>query len=231
MLFSEGTLLLYGVGLYRSFRERRFGVLAWLAVVGVGLQSLAQLPEVYPGALDLERTWILNLASKAIVIVVYLSLAMTWAHEMARRRSSAGQRVLFTGLPGSSPQRCRVLVGDQVVDVRPACLFTFLSLAVARSRDPGGDGGWVSLLELSPSRSSVDFSRVRRLREDLAGTALADAIRADGAKRFRLEVAPELLAYDLDRLHEDPVVRAVVAPLVGDAARDAAKEADARPVG
>ena len=74
-LLSAVTLLLYGFGLFRSFRRRGFAPLAILAALAVTLQFAAQLPEIADlGRIGLaaEPRWVLNLVSKSMVLVAFL---------------------------------------------------------------------------------------------------------------------------------------------------------------
>lgn len=200
---SSVTLLLYGFGLFRSFRRRGFAPLAVLAAVAIGLQFGAQLPEIVDEAtlgLSGEQRWILNLVSKAMVLVAFLSLAMSWVHELAQRPSHSAIRVRFTGRRAGS--RYVVELGGRALEMRETPHRDLLSLAVARVR--GGereDGGWVSLLDLV---GRLDDSRIRRMREDLKPVGLDKEIEANGHKSYRLAIEAQHICFDREVIAQVP---------------------------
>jgi hypothetical protein len=200
---STVTLLLCGFGLFRSFRRRGFAPLAVLAAVAICLQFAAQLPEVVDeAALGLagERRWILNLVSKAMVLVAFLSLAMSWFHDVAQRPSHSAIRLRFTGRRAGS--RYVVELGDRALEMRETPHRDLLSLAVARVR--GGeraDGGWVSLLDLV---GRLDDSRIRRMREDLRALGLDKEIEANGHKSYRLAIEARHICFDREAIVQVP---------------------------
>jgi hypothetical protein len=199
---SSITLVFYGFGLVRSFRRRGFAPLAGLAAVALILQFAAQLPEVVdPGALglDADARWTLNLVSKAIVLVAFLSLAMSWVHEVAERPSHSAIRLRFTGRRAGA--RYVVELGDGCLEMRETPHRDLLSLAVARAcGDPDG-AGWVSLLDLV---GPLDDSRIRRMREDLKAVGLDREIEANGHKSYRLAIDAQHLQFDRDALARIP---------------------------
>src|SRR5262249_36854190 len=168
---SSITLVLCGFGLFRSFRRRGFAPLAVLAAVAIALQFAAQVPEVIDEvALGLsgERRWILNLVSKAMVLVAFLSLAISWVDEVAQRPSHSAIRLRFTGRRAGA--RFVLELGDRTLEMRETPHRDLLALAVARARGGGrDDAGWVSLLDLV---GRLDDSRIRRMREDLRPVGL-----------------------------------------------------------
>jgi hypothetical protein len=195
---SSITLLLYGFGLVRSFRRRGFAPLAALAAVAVALQFAAQVPEVVDTArlgLSDEQRWTLNLVSKAMVLVAFLSLAMSWVHEVAQRPSHSAIRLRFTGRRAGA--RYVVELGGRVLEMRETPHRDLLSLAVARVAAGGVDGGWVSLLDLV---GRLDDSRIRRMREDLRAAGLDKEIEANGHKSYRLAIEPQHIDFDRDAL-------------------------------
>ncbi|HEY0985631.1 MAG TPA: hypothetical protein VGD80_01215 [Kofleriaceae bacterium] len=200
---SSITLVLTGFGLFRSFRRRGFAPLAVLAAVAICLQFAAQLPEIVDEAvlgLSGERRWILNLVSKAMVMVAFLSLAMSWFHEVAQRPSRSAIRLRFTGRRAGS--RYVVELGDRTLEMRETPHRDLLSLAVARVR--GGertDGGWVSLLDLV---GRLDDSRIRRMREDLRALGLDKEIEANGHKSYRLAIDARHIAFDREAIAQLP---------------------------
>jgi hypothetical protein len=196
---SSVTLLLYGFGLFRSFRRRGFAPLAMLAAVAIGLQFAAQIPEIADRATLAwlgEGRWILNLVSKAMVLVAFLSLAMSWVHEVAQRPSHSAIRLRFTGRRAGS--RYVVELGERTLEMRETPHRDLLSLAVARVRDgERDDAGWVSLLDLV---GRLDDSRIRRMREDLKATGLDKEIEANGHKSYRLAIEPQHIYFDREAL-------------------------------
>jgi hypothetical protein len=205
------TLLLYGFGLVRSFRRRGFAPLAALAAVAVALQFAAQLPEIVDLSdlgLSGDPRWILNLVSKAMVLVAFLSLAMSWVHEVAQRPSHSAIRLRFTGRRAGS--RYVVELGDRALEMRETPHRDLLSLAVARVRGGVADAGWVSLLDLV---GRLDDSRIRRMREDLKAAGLDKEIEANGHKSYRLAIEPEHIDFDrevLGRLPDlEPIARQI----------------------
>ncbi|TMQ05285.1 MAG: hypothetical protein E6J90_49540 [Deltaproteobacteria bacterium] len=206
-LLSSVTLLLWGFGLFRSFHRRGFAPLAVLAVLAISLQFAAQLPEIVDeAALGLagERRWILNLVSKAMVLVAFLSLAMSWVHEVAERPSHSAIRLRFTGRRAGA--RYVVDLGDRTLEMRETPHRDLLSLAIARVRDTGHDAGWVSLLDLV---GRLDDSRIRRMREDLKPVGLDKEIEANGHKSYRLAIEPQHLSFDREALARLPDLEAV----------------------
>jgi hypothetical protein len=207
-VLSSVTLLLLGFGLFRSFRRRGFAPLAVLAALAIGLQFAAQLPEIIDEtALGLagERRWILNLVSKSMVLVAFLSLAMSWVHEVAQRPSHSAIRLRFTGRRAGA--RYVVDLGDRTLEMRETPHRDLLSLAVARVRDAGHDAaGWVSLLDLV---GRLDDSRIRRMREDLKPVGLDREIEANGHKSYRLAIEPQHIQFDRDALARLPELEAV----------------------
>jgi hypothetical protein len=205
---SSITLLLYGFGLFRSFRRRGFVPLAVLAAAAVGLQFAAQVPEVIDVALlglSEEQRWTLNLVSKAMVLVAFLSLAMSWVHEVAQRPSHSAIRLRFTGRRAGA--RYLVELGERSLEMRETPHRDLLSLAVARVRGGGCDGGgWVSLLDLV---GRLDDSRIRRMREDLRAVGLDKEIEANGHKSYRLAIEPQHIDFDRDALTRIPDLDAI----------------------
>jgi hypothetical protein len=204
---SSITLLLYGFGLFRSFRRRGFAPLAALAAVAVGLQFVAQVPEVVdPARLGLsdEQRWTLNLVSKAMVLVAFLSLAMSWVHEVAQRPSHSAIRLRFTGRRAGA--RYVVELGGRALEMRETPHRDLLSLAIARVRVGGADSGWVSLLDLV---GRLDDSRIRRMREDLRAAGLDKEIEANGHKSYRLAIEPQHIDFDRDALARVPDLEAI----------------------
>ena len=205
---SSVTLLLYGFGLFRSFRRRGFAPLAVLAAVAVVLQFAAQVPEVLDvaalGVSD-EQRWTLNLVSKAIVLVAFLSLAMSWVHEVAQRPSHSAIRLRFTGRRAGP--RFVVELGGRALEIRETPHRDLLSLAVARVRGGGGDDtGWVSLLDLV---GRLDDSRIRRMREDLRAAGLDKEIEANGHKSYRLAIEAQHIHFDREALARVPELEAI----------------------
>jgi hypothetical protein len=209
---SAVTLLLYGFGLFRSFRRRGFTAMAVLACAAVALQFAAQLPEIADEAmlgLSGERRWILNLVSKSMVLVAFLSLAMSWVHEVAQRPARAAIRLRFTGRRAGP--RYVVDLGGRTLEIRETPHKDLLSLAIARVRDGDRpDGGWVSLLDLV---GKLDDSRIRRMREDLRPSGLDKEIEANGQKAYRLAVEPQHIGFDRETLARAPELVSVLRDL------------------
>lgn len=209
---SAITLLLYGFGLFRSFRRRGFAPLAALACLAVALQFAAQLPEIVdPARLLLagDRRWVLNLVSKTMVLIAFLSLAMSWVHEVARRPSRSAVHLRFSGRRVGSGNRRRYVVelGDRAIEMRETPHRDLLALAVARTREATRDGGWVSLPDLV---GRLDDSRIRRMREDLRPAGLDAAIEANFQKAYRLALDPEHISFDRAALAVDPELAGVL---------------------
>jgi hypothetical protein len=200
---SSVTLLLYGFGLFRSFRQRGFAPLAVLAALAIALQFAAQLPEIIDEAalgLSGERRWILNLVSKAMVLVAFLSLAMSWVHEVAQRPSHSAIRLRFTGRRAGA--RYVVELGDRTLEMRETPHRDLLALAAARVRGGGrDDAGWVSLLDLV---GRLDDSRIRRMREALRPVGLDKEIEANGHKCYRLAIEARHIYFDRDTIAQIP---------------------------
>ncbi|HMG20395.1 MAG TPA: hypothetical protein VK607_03725 [Kofleriaceae bacterium] len=213
---SSITLLLYGFGLFRAFRRRGFAPLAVLAAVAIGLQFAAQVPEVVDGAalgLAGEGRWILNLVSKAMVLVAFLSLAMSWVHEVAQRPSHSAIRLRFTGRRAGA--RYVVELGDRSLEIRETPHRDLLSLAVARAcggADGGAAAGWVSLLDLV---GRLDDSRIRRMREDLRAAGLDKEIEANGHKSYRLAIDAQHIQFDRDALAAIPELESIARRIPG----------------
>ena len=217
-LLSSVTLLLYGFGMFRSFLKRGFAPLAVLAVLAIGLQFVAQLPEVTgrlaPLGLHDDRRWTLNLVSKAVALVAFLSLAMTWVHELARRPVHASVRLYFTGehrVAAQNRRRWLVRVGGEMVELRERPHRDLLKLAVHRLRD-GGNGTAAG----SPCPiwwAGCDDSRIRRLREDLRPAGLDAAIESNFQKAYRLAIQPEHIGFDSEALAGDRELADILRPL------------------
>lgn len=209
---SAVTLLLYGFGLFRSFRRRGFAPLAGLACAAVASQFAAQLPEIIDPerlALGGDRRWVLNLASKTMVLIAFLSLAMSWVHEVARRPSRSAVHLRFGGRRVGAGNRRRVVVelGERAIEMRETPHRDLLALAVARVREAGRDGGWVALPDLV---GRLDDSRIRRMREDLRPAGLDAAIEANFQKAYRLAVDPAHITIDRAALAGDPELAPVL---------------------
>ena len=201
-VLSSITLMLYGFGLFRSFRRRSFAPLAVLAALAVGLQFAAQIPEIINGAafgLSGERRWILNLVSKSMVLVAFMALAMSWVHEVAQRPSHSAIRLRFTGRRAGS--RYVVELGDRVLEMRETPHRDLLALAIARVRGGREDGGWVSLLDLV---GRLDDSRIRRMREALKPVGLDTEIEANGHKQYRLAIEAQQICFDREVIAQAP---------------------------
>jgi hypothetical protein len=186
-LLSIVTLGFLGFGLFRSFQRRGFAPLALLASVAIGVQIVAQLPEIASHSILIwlgDGRWTLNLVSKAMVLVAVLSLAMSWVHELAQRPSHSAIRLRFTGRR----------VGARYL----------IELAIARVR--GDDAGWVSLVDLV---GRLDDSRIRRVREDLKPPGLDKEIEANGHKSYRLAIEPAHIGFDRDALARVPELAAL----------------------
>lgn len=196
---SSITLLLYGFGLFRSFHKRGFAPLAALAGLAVALTFVAQLPEIVDASalgLEIEQRWMLNLVSKAMVLVAFLSLAMSWVHEVAERPSHSTVRLRFTGKRAGA--RYVVELAQGTLEIRETPHRDLLMLAAARIRDRDVEnGGWVSLLDLV---GKLDDSRIRRMREDLKPAGLDREIEANGQKSYRLAIEPQHLGLDREAL-------------------------------
>lgn len=210
---SAITLLLYGFGLFRSFHKRGFAPLAVLAALAIALQFAAQLPEIADlSALGLgeDRRWILNLVSKAIVLVTFMSLAMSWVHEVARRPSHSTVRLRFTGRRAGS--RFIIELAKGTLEMRETPHRDLLALAAARVRDGDREaGGWVSLLDLV---GRLDDSRIRRVREDLKPAGLDTEIEANGQKSYRLAIEPQHLEFDREALGKAAELAAIMKAIV-----------------
>ena len=223
-VLSAVTLLLYGFGLFRSFHRRGFAPLSLLAAVAVALQFAAQLPEIIDeSALGLsgERRWILNLVSKSMVLIAFLSLAMSWVHEVAQRPSHSAVRLRFTGRRVGA--RYVVDLGGRTLEMRETPHRDLLSLAAARVRageGEAGGGGWLSLLDLV---GRLDDSRIRRMREDLKSVGLDREIEANGQKSYRLAIEPQHIRFDREALARAPELQAILQTVASHAAeaRDA----------
>lgn len=209
---SAITLLLYGFGLFRSFRRRGFTPMAVLAGVAVTLQFAAQLPEIVnESALGLsgDRRWLLNLVSKSMVLIAFLSLAMSWVHEVAERPSHSSIRLRFTGRRAGS--RFVVELGGRTLEMRETPHRDLLALAVARVKSgESADSGWVSLIDLV---GRLDDSRIRRMREDLKPVGLDKEIEANGQKCYRLAIEPVHIDFDRGALGKIAELKAVVEEL------------------
>jgi hypothetical protein len=221
-MLSAVTLLLYGFGLFRSFHRRGFAPLSLLAAVAVALQFAAQLPEIIDGAalgLSGDRRWILNLVSKSMVLVAFLSLAMSWVHEVAQRPSHSAIRLRFTGRRVGA--RYVVDLGGRTIEMRETPHRDLLSLAAARVRAGEREGGgWLSLLDLV---GRLDDSRIRRMREDLKSVGLDREIEANGQKSYRLAIEPQHIRFDREALARAPELEAILRTVASHAAE--AKEA------
>lgn len=212
---SAVTLLLYGFGLYRSFRRRGFLPLAVLACFAVVSQFSAQLPEIIAPRhlfLDGDRRWVLNLTSKTMTLIAFLSLAMSWVHEVARRPSRNAVHLRFSGRRVGTGNRRRVVIelGDRAIEMRETPHRDLLALAVARVRDAGSNGGWVALPDLV---GRLDDSRIRRMREDLRPAGLDAAIEANFQKSYRLAIEPKHIEIDKAALSADAELSTVLAGL------------------
>ncbi|MEZ4297729.1 MAG: hypothetical protein R3B70_22420 [Polyangiaceae bacterium] len=212
---SAVTLLLYGFGLFRSFLSRGFAPLAALALLATVLQFAAQLPEIVDPAalaLDGDRRWVLNLASKTMVLIAFLSLAMSWVHEVARRPSRSAVRLRFSGRRTGSGNRRRFVVelADRTVEMRETPHRDLLALAVARVLSPDPDGGWVALPDLV---GRLDDSRIRRMREDLRAAGLSEAIESNFQKSYRLALAPQHIDFDRTSLSQEPELASLLTAL------------------
>ncbi|HEU4730659.1 MAG TPA: hypothetical protein VFT22_22345 [Kofleriaceae bacterium] len=202
---SSITLLLYAFGLFRSFHRRGFAPLAVLAALAVGLQFVAQVPEIVDAAalgISDEQRWTLNLVSKAMVLVAFLSLAMSWVHEVAERPSHSAIRLRFTGRRAGA--RFLVELGERTFEMRETPHRDLLSLAIARVR--GADAGWVSLLDLV---GRLDDSRIRRMREDLRPVGLDREVEANGHKSYRLAIEAQHLCFDREAIAQVPELEAI----------------------
>lgn len=211
-LLSVITLLLYGFGLFRSFVSRGFAPLAVLAIAAILAQFLAQLPEVVPSEwlhLNGENRWVLNLVSKTMVLIAYLSLAMSWVHEVARKPPRSAVRLRFLGKRTGTGNRRRVLVefGEHTLEMRETPHRDLLVLALARMKDPSNNGGWVPLPDLV---GKLDDSRIRRMREDLRAAGLHEAIESNFQKSYRLALDPSHLELDKAALSADPELALIV---------------------
>jgi hypothetical protein len=198
VLLSGVVLLLYGFGLFRSFLRRGFVPLAVLAGVAVVLQAVAQLPEVTDLLAGGDRRWALNLASKSLTLVLFLALATSWVHEVARRPATSTAQLFFTGAPVGTKTRKRYLVtsGATTFEMRETPHRDLLALAVRRVSD-GPDGGWIALPDLV---GRLDDSRIRRVREDLRAVGLDAAVESNFQKAYRLALAPDKIGFDKDVL-------------------------------
>jgi hypothetical protein len=208
VLLSGIVLLLYGFGLFRSFLKRGFLPLAVLAGVAIALQAAAQLPEVTDvlaaAGVSGDRRWALNLASKSLTLVLFLSLAMSWVHEVARRPATSTAQLFFTGVPVGQKTRKRYVVrsGEVAFEMRETPHRDLLALAVRRVLDGAKEqGGWVALPDLV---GRLDDSRIRRVREDLRGVGLDAAVESNFQKSYRLAVAPDRMGFDREALAKIP---------------------------
>ncbi len=211
------TLLLYGFGLFRSFLKRGFASLAVLACVAIVLQSAAQLPEVTgaltPSGITGDRRWVLNLVSKMLTLIAFLSLAMSWVHEVARRPSTALAQLTFTGAHvGRQPRRRYIVrIGEVAFEMRETPHRDLVALAVQRLRDGArADGGWIALPDLV---GRLDDSRIRRIREDLRPAGLQAAVESNFQKCYRLGFEPDRIGLDRDALASNPELAEIIARL------------------
>ncbi|HWB75134.1 MAG TPA: hypothetical protein VG755_09260 [Nannocystaceae bacterium] len=221
-LLSVGTLALYGIGLMRSFVKRGFPMLAMLAVAAVFLTALAQLPEVLGegSLLVADRRWSLLLVSKTLTLVAFLALAMSWVHEVARRPSTGGARLRFTGEVRLGPQNRRrwiVIAEGGELELRETPHRDLLVLALARLSDADREhGGWMALPDLV---GRLDDSRIRRMREDLRPLGLDATIETNFQKCYRLAIAPEHIELDRNALAKEKELGALLERLALPAAR------------
>jgi hypothetical protein len=209
------TLALFGFGLSRSFYKRGFAPVAALAVVAIALLSVAQLPPDDLEALGLagDRSWALNLVSKTLTLTVFLTLGMSWVHEVARRPSKATVQLYFTGQTrlGGHRRRYVVRIGETSVEMRETPHRDLLVLALRRvAEKEREDGGWMALPDLV---GRLDESRIRRMREDLRPVGLDVAIESNFQKAYRLALAPDRIGFDARALGDDkdlgPLVKQV----------------------
>lgn len=206
------TLMLYGFGLFRSFVKRGFAALAVVAVLAVVLELVAQLPEVAPDAVTAEWRWALNLAAKSVILVAFLSLSMSWVHEVARRPAAAAVRLRFTGIArvgAANRRRFVVRMGELEIELRETPHRDLVALAARRVTDATPDGGWVPLPDLV---GKLDDSRIRRLREDLRPAGLDRAIETNFQKSYRLGLAPDRIAFDHAALAREPDLAGLLPP-------------------
>ncbi len=215
VLLSGVVLLLYGFGLFRSFLRRGFLSLALLAAIAVALQMAAQLPEITDALVSGDRRWVLNLASKSLTLVLFLALATSWVHEVARRPATATAQLFFTGAPVGQKARKRYVVtsGDARIEMRETPHRDLLALAVRRVVDAKDAGGWIALPDLV---GRLDDSRIRRMREDLRGVGLDAAIESNFQKSYRLALAPDRIGFDRDALAQIPELAELAKRLGGD---------------
>jgi hypothetical protein len=219
LVLAWATLLIFGFGLFRSFLQRGFLPLAILACVAVALQTLAQLPEVTDalGALAItgDRRWALVLVSKALTLVAFLSLGMSWVHEVARRPSQRTPSLVFTGehLGKHGKRRYVVRLGETRLEMRETPHRDLLALAIRRVRDDDPvDGGWIALPDLV---GRLDDSRIRRVREDLRQAGLDAAVESNFQKCFRLAIPPDRIAFERAALGAEPEYASLLHSLDG----------------
>lgn len=198
---SVATLSLYGLGLFRSFHRRGFPSLAVLATLAILAQLVAQLPEVSDllaavGVAD-DLRWSLNLGSKGMVLVVFLSLAMSWVHEVGRRPSRTAAALVFTGQQRVGPNNRRRWIVESAggdIEMRETPHRDLLALALHRVRERDrADGGWVSSPDLV---GGLDDSRIRRVREDLRPAGLDGLVESNFQKCYRLGIPADHIAID-----------------------------------
>ena len=205
IVLSAATLALFGFGLSRSFYKRGFAPMAALAVVAIGLLTIAQLPPTDLEALGMhgDRGWALNQVAKTLTVTVFLTLGMSWVHEVARRPSKGTVQLYFTGQTrlGGHRRRYIVRIGETQVEMRETPHRDLLVLALRRlAEKEREDGGWMPLPDLV---GRLDESRIRRMREDLRPVGLDVAIESNFQKAYRLALAPDRIGFDRRALDED----------------------------
>lgn len=184
---------------------------------------LAQLPEVTDalGALGIsgDRRWALVLVSKGLTLIAFLSVGMSWVHELARRPAQSVPALVFTGehLGKQGRRRYIVRLGETRLEMRQTPHRDLLALAIRRVRDDDPkDGGWIALPDLV---GRLDDSRIRRIREDLRPAGLDTAVESNFQKSFRLAIPPDRIAFERAALDAEPEYATLLRGLDGGAPR------------
>lgn len=192
VVLSFLTVLILGLGFWRSFYYRNYKPMAWLSLVVMAFVLFVQLPEISPPIarfLDGPSEDWFTLSAFGLLMMLCFALAASWGIEQVSIPDSKHIALTFAGKE-SKGWVIRLKIRDQRTDVllSPMNCKNLLLFAARRLERP--DNGWVHLDDDLKGynyfrRILMDFSKVWHLNGILPDTAPEESV--ENVRRFLFE--------------------------------------------
>ncbi len=188
------TSMIVGMSAFRSFKEHGFQATAYLAILIVALAVLLQLAETVEGQnisflLAGERFWILRLTSKILLVILFLTMSISWLYGKLAPPKTEELRLEFLGkdefknswlVSFSVPN----VFTEKRIELSPVLHQILLTFAAERLRREAQTEGWINIKDkYYPS----DLSRISKKLE----IPTMRLFENDAQGGYRLRLLPE----------------------------------------